>query len=115
MAKIRKGNLFFKQSVIFFGFLSGFWTAIGINPEKIIFGYWQPFVAKLGANALYLFGILPFILLIVSLYLIYTKAKWLGFIAVIFGYLGGLVILVSPVYSVILLIIAWIIGYFAVN
>lgn len=115
MAKIKKSNLFFKQSVIFFGFLSGFWTAIGIDPEKIIFGILQPWVEKLGSTAILIFGILPTALLILSLYLIYKKGRWLGFIAVLCGYIGGLLILVNLILALVFLTAAWIIGYKAVN
>ena len=113
--KISKSNRFFKQAIIFFGFLNGLWIAIGIDPEKIIRGVLQPFVEKLGSQAIYLFGILPTILLGISLYLIYKKGRLMGLIAVLCGFAGGLLILASPIVSVIFLIAAWAIGYFSVN
>ena len=115
MTKVRKSNLFFKEAVILFGFLQGLWIAIGIDPEKIIFGFLQPFVEKLGSTAIYLFGILPTILLLIALYTIYKKGKWIGFAAVICGFIGGLLILASPIVALIFLAVAWAIGYYAVS
>ena len=112
---VHRSNTFFKYSIILFGFLNGVWIAIGIDPEKIISGVLQPFVEQLGSQAVFLFGILPTLLLCLSLYLIYNKGKVLGLGAVFLGFLGGILVLVSPLVAGLLLIAAWILGYLAIS
>lgn len=113
--KIKKSNLFFRQTIILFGFLQGFWIAIGINPRDIILGYLYPFFQRLGYYAVLVFGLLPMLMLFLGFYLVYKKGRKKGVIAVFFGFIAGIFALVSPILSIFLLFIAWSIGYFAVN
>lgn len=113
--KIKKTNLFFKESVVLFGFLNGLFTAIGINPGAEAFSILSPVLERLDPFTLYLIRILPIALFFGSLFMIYNRARWLGFIAVVFGFAGGLFMLASPLISVLFLIAAWGIGYFGVK
>lgn len=115
MAKLKKHNLFFKQAIIGFGFFNGLWMAVGIDPGDEVFKFLQPYAEPYGATIAYLFTILPTILLALSLWLIYKKGKWLGFAAVGLGFIGGLLILISPWIALGGLLAAWLIGYFAVR
>ena len=111
----KRTNLFFKGSVILFGFVNGLFMALGINPSAEVFAFLMPYVEVYGSNAVYFLTVLPTILLIISLYTIYRRAKWLGFFAVFLGFIGGLSIMGSWMLALGLLVVAWIIGYVAVK
>lgn len=113
--RIKNSNKFFLQSIVLFGFLQGFWIAAGIDPKKVVSGALFPFVERLGPVAIFVFGILPTILLMVTLFYIYRKGRLTGMAAVIMGFVAGITILVSPYLAVGLLICAWLIGFLAVN
>ena len=115
MAKRSKAYIW--QFVIGLGFLSGIWTAIGIDPGSVILKFLGDMVGTLYSDPVVrsLFLILPAILLVVSIISAYQKGKVLGLISVIVAYSGGLFILVSIGTSIILLIIAIIIGYLATS
>lgn len=111
----KKSRTYIWQFVIGLGFLSGLWTAIGIDPQAVILDilgnavdmvYSDPFIRSL-------FLLLPTILLIISIFNAYTKGRFLGLISVIVAYLAGLSILVSTMTALVFLIIALITGYLA--
>jgi len=91
----KKVHRFIWQFVIGFGFLSGVWTAIGINPENVL-------IAALGTavTAQYsdpalrtFFLLLPALILIVSVIGAYINGRIPGLVAVLLAYVAGLVIL----------------------
>lgn len=111
----KKSRTYIWQFVIGFGFLSGIWTALGINPEEVIFNalgtvsgtiYPDPTLRQL-------FIIIPTILFLFSVYRAYKKGRVLGLVAVIIAYLAGLSILVSLGTTIALLLVAMVIGYLA--
>jgi hypothetical protein len=111
----KKSRTYIWQFVIGFGFLSGISTAVGINPEEVILNtlgtvtsaiYPDPTVRQL-------FIILPTILLIISVYSAYKKGRVLGLLAVIIAYVAGLSVLVSVGTTLLLLLVAVVIGYLA--
>jgi hypothetical protein len=113
----KKSRTYIWQFVIGLGFLSGLWTAIGIDPQAIIVGvlgnladtvYSDPAIRSL-------FLILPTILLFLSILGAYTRGRLLGLISVILAYLAGLFILVSTVTALVFFGVAIIIGYLAPN
>jgi predicted branched-subunit amino acid permease len=113
----RRSRTYLWQVVIGFGFLSGVWTALGIDPEEVILttlgtaitaAYPDPTIRTL-------FLILPTALLIISVYGAFRKGKALGIIAVILAYAAGLSLLVSLTTALILLIFAILTGYLAMN
>jgi energy-converting hydrogenase Eha subunit E len=113
----KKSRTYIWQFVIGLGFLSGLWTAIGIDPQVVILD-----VLGTVANTIYsdpairsLFLILPAILLLLSVFGAYTRGRLPGLISVIVAYLAGLSILVSTMTALVLLGIAIIIGYLAPN
>lgn len=115
MGKIKKSAIFFKEAIIFFGFLQGFWVAIGIRPLDIVSGILYPFVERLGSFVLFVFGLLPIALLGFGLYLVYKKGRLIGIIAVLLGFIAGTMILVSPYLSGLLLMVAGGVGFLAVR
>ena len=99
------------------GFLSGLWTAIGIDPEGVILNVLDKAVDTIypDPNVRTLFLILPTLLLLFSIISAYTKGRVLGLAAVIVAYVAGLSILVSVFSALLLLVLAIIIGYLATN
>jgi hypothetical protein len=113
----KKSGLFIRESVIGLGFLSGLWTAIGINPQTIFLTLVErsadevlhdPFIG-------FFFLVLPTVLLLLSLVTAYKRGKVIGLISVFFAYAGGLVVLESLYLSGALLVIAIVLGLFATS
>jgi hypothetical protein len=84
----KKSRTYIWQFVIGLGFLSGLWTAIGIDPQAIILN-----ILGNAADSVYsdptvrfLLLLLPTILLILSIIGAYKKGKVLGLISVIVAY-----------------------------
>jgi len=114
---VKKSRTYIWQFVIGLGFLSGLWTAIGIDPQAVIIGvlgnlvntgYSDPAIRSL-------FLILPTILLILSILGAYSRGRLLGLFSVILAYLAGLFILISTTTALVFLGVAIIIGYLAPN
>ena len=105
------------QFVIGLGFISGVWTAIGIDPEAVILNVVGDIIGTVysdpGVRSLLI--ILPAVLLVISVIGAYRRGRGLGLISVIVAYISGLAILVSIMTSAILLIVAVITGYLATN
>jgi hypothetical protein len=113
----KKSHTYIWQFVIGLGFLSGLWTAIGIDPQEMVFN-----ILGNAADSVYsdprirfLLLILPTILFIISIIGAYKKGKVLGLISVIVAYIAGLFILISTTTALVFLGIAIIIGYMATN
>jgi hypothetical protein len=113
----RKSKAYIWQFVIGLGFLSGVWTAIGIDPGAVILNLLGDMIGTLYSDPMVrsLFLILPTVLLVVSIISAYRKGKVPGLISVIMAYSAGLFIIVSTGTSLLLLIIAIIIGYLATS
>jgi hypothetical protein len=113
----KKSRTYLWQFVIGLGFLSGLWTAIGIDPETVILN-----ALGKAADIIYpdpdirtLFIILPTVLLLISVYGAYQKGRVPGLVAVIVAYLAGLSILVSTFTAIVLLLAALVLGLLATN
>ncbi|MDD1692720.1 MAG: hypothetical protein LUQ05_06005 [Methanoregula sp.] len=115
MAKRSKAYIW--QFVIGLGFLSGVWTAIGIDPGAVILNVLGDVIGTFYSDPVVrsLFLILPTALLVVSIISAYRKGKVPGLISVIMAYSAGLFIIVSTGTSLFLLIIAIFIGYLATS
>jgi len=113
----KKSRRFVWQFVIGLGFLSGIWTAVGLDPEDVLISAVGTAVSTVYPSTLvrYLFLILPTILLIISVIGAYQKGKGLGLVSVLVAYGAGLVLLSSPVFGLALLGLAAGIGYCAAS
>lgn len=111
----KKSRTYIWQFVIGLGFLSGLWTAIGIDPQAVIVGVLGNLVDSVYSDPAIrsLFLILPTILLFLSILGAYTRGRLLGLISVILAYLAGLFILVSAATALVFFGVAIIIGYLA--
>jgi small-conductance mechanosensitive channel len=113
----KRSRTYIWQFVIGLGFISGVWTAIGIDPGAVILNFVGDVVGTVYSDPVFrsLLIILPTVLLVISVIGAYRRGRVLGLISVIVAYISGLVILISIMTSAILLIVAVITGYFATN
>jgi len=112
-AQLREITL--RELIVGFGFLEGLWLAVGINPENEILKAFTSVLIELKASGWYIFllNILPIIATVGTLFLIYQLGGRLGLVAVGCAFFGGLLMLISPIISIILIIIAIIVGKIA--
>jgi hypothetical protein len=113
----KRSRTYILQFVIGLGFLSGLWTAIGIDPQTVIVSVLGNIVDTVYSDPAIrsLFLLLPTILLLLSILGAYRRGRLPGLISVILAYFGGLFILVSIVTALVFLGVAIIIGYLAPN
>jgi small-conductance mechanosensitive channel len=111
----KRSRTYIWQFTISLGFLSGLWTAIGIDPEEVLIN-----LAGSAATDVFpdptlrqLFILLPLILLSVSVWGAYKKGKVAGLASVLIAYVAGLSILVALWTSLLLLVAAIVVGYLA--
>ena len=111
----KRGKNYVWQFTIGLGFLSGLWTAIGIDPGQVILNLIGTVSNEILQNPAVrqAFIILPTILLILSVWGAYRKGKVLGLASVLIAYLAGLSVLVALWTSIVLLLAAIAIGYLA--
>jgi len=113
----RKSGLFIRESVIGLGFLSGLWTAIGINPQTILLTLAERTADEVlhDPSVRFFFVILPTVLLLFSVITAYKRGRVTGLVSVLLAYAAGLVVLESWYFSGILLIIGIILGLLATS
>ncbi|NJE47335.1 hypothetical protein E3E35_07970 [Thermococcus sp. GR7] len=116
MGRPSKGEIFVRQFVMGFGFLSGLFARLGGDPESIamnsIFKAFEPLVPHAG-GFMVLFGIMSLIEPASKFLAGYKVGGLLGIIAIFFGFLAGYAIMQGGSLWVVLLIIAATIGYFS--
>jgi hypothetical protein len=103
------------QFTIGLGFLSGLWTAIGIDPGEVILNLLGTVTGEIYPDPTLrlLFILLPVILLLVSVWGAYKKGRVLGLASVLIAYVAGLSVLVALWTSLVLLLAAIVTGYLA--
>ncbi len=113
MAKRNSGYIW--QFTIGLGFLSGIWSAVGIDPQEVLLGLLGAITRGITADpaVLRIFVILPLLLLAVSVWGAYRKGGVVGLISVLIAYLAGLSILLAVWTSLLLLVVAIAAGYLA--
>jgi hypothetical protein len=112
-----KSRTYIWQFVIGLGFLSGVWTAIGIDPEAVIINALGTAIGTVYPDATVrsLFILLPTCLFLLSVWGAYRKGRLVGIVAVIIAYVAGLTILVSTMSALVLLLAAIGIGWLGTN
>lgn len=111
------GKKFAKEFVIGFGFLSGVFLSIGIDPQaeiikNIIYVFFENNPDFLGRSAA-IFNIISILILIVTLYTVYKIGRNIGLLAILFAFTGGFLIISSFSTGIILLLIGSVLGFFA--
>jgi hypothetical protein len=111
----KRSRTYIWQFTIGLGFLSGLWTAIGIDPQEVILNLLGTVTGGIYPDPTLrqLFILLPLILLVLSVWGAYKKGKALGLASVIIAYVAGLSILVALWTSIVLLLAAIVTGYLA--
>jgi len=111
----RRTKTYIWQFTIGLGFLSGLWTAIGIDPEEVVLNLLGTVTAEIfpDPRLRQIFIILPTLLLLVSVWGAYKKGKTPGLASVLIAYVAGLSVLVSLWTSMLLLCAAMVVGYLA--
>ncbi len=111
----RRSRTYIWQFTIGLGFLSGLWTAIGIDPQDVILNLIGTTTGEIFPDPMLrqVFIILPVILLLISVWGAYKRGKTLGLASVLIAYAAGLSILVALWTSMLLLFAAIITGYLA--
>ena len=107
------GKSFVQEFVIGFGFLSGLWIYAGVNPETEIIKAFSSVIKELSPNPMYsfMFWIIPIIATLASIGGSYALGGWVGLIAVIFAFVGG--IFISTTFGIIFLIVGIALGFAA--
>jgi hypothetical protein len=111
----KRSRTYIWQFTIGLGFISGLWTAIGIDPEEVLLNLLGTVTGQIFPDPTLrqLFIILPTILLLISVFGAYKKGKTLGLASVLIAYVAGLSVLVALWTSVLLLVAAIVTGYLA--
>lgn len=111
----KRSRTYIWQFVIGLGFLSGLWTAIGIDPEEVVLNLLGTVIGGIYPDPLVrqLFILLPLLLLTLSIWGAYKKGRVLGLASVLIAYVAGLSILVALWTSLVLLLAAIVTGYLA--
>ena len=111
----KRSRTYIWQFTIGLGFVSGLWTAIGIDPGEVILNLLGTVTGGIIADPAVrqAFVLLPVILLAFSIWGAYRKGKALGLASVLIAYLAGISILVALWTSIVLLLAAIATGYLA--
>jgi lysylphosphatidylglycerol synthetase-like protein (DUF2156 family) len=111
----KRSRTYIWQFTIGLGFFSGFWTAIGIDPEEVILNLIGTTTSEIFPDPTirHIFILLPMILLLISVRGAYKRGKVLGLASVLIAYVAGLSILVALWTSLLLLLAAIVTGYLA--
>ena len=113
----KRSRTYIWQFTIGLGFLSGLWTAIGINPGEVVLNLIGTVTGEIYPDPTIrqLFIIFPVILLALSILGAYKKGRVIGLVSVVIAYVAGLSILVALWTSLILLLAAIVTGYIATS
>ena len=113
----KRSRTYIWQFTIGLGFLSGLWTAIGINPGEVVLNLIGTVTGEIYPDPTIrqLFIILPVILLALSILGAYKKGRVIGLVSVVIAYVAGLSILIALWTSLILLLAAIVTGYIATS
>ena len=113
----KRSRTYIWQFTIGLGFLSGLWTAIGIDPGEVILNLLGMATGEIipDPTIRQLFILLPTILLLISVRRAYKKGRVLGLASVLIAYVAGLFVLVALWTSLVLLFAAVLTGYLATS
>ena len=106
------GEIFIQEFVIGFGFLSGLFVNVGVDPESLLIDTLLKTLTQINPDMAWLgilFTIIGIIVFIVTILGAYALGGGIGLIAVFFAFLGGVFI---TSFGWILLIIGIVIGLF---
>ena len=85
----KRNESYVQEFVLVFGFLNGLWISSGVNPEAEILKAFTDLVPEM--STLFFWGI-TITLTIGTIWSAYVVGKWLGLVAVLAAFLGGVFI-----------------------
>jgi len=103
----KRNESFVIEFVILFGFLNGLWIYAGVNPESEIL---KAFTDLVPAMSSFLFWLITIILTVGTILAAYKIGEWVGLVAILAAFLGGVFIESWGIWS---LLIGMGIGWFA--
>ena len=103
----KKNEQFVTEFVMIFGFLNGLWIYGGVNPESEIIRAFTDLVPGMSS---FLFWLVTIILTVGTIAAAYALGKWLGLLAILAAFLGGIFIESWGIWS---LLVGVGIGWFA--
>lgn len=113
---MNKDDFFYREFIIGLGFLSGLWITIGMNPEALFIETLKETVGTINPNANFSYlSFIPALATTISIIGAYWMGGIIGLFAVSCAFLAGLLILSSPITTLILLVLGIIMGEWAVN
>lgn len=112
-----KSEIFFKEFIVGLGFISGFWIAVGVNPEAIIFESLRTVMETLNPDSGfgYMFTLFPLLLTVGSLIGAYAMGGKIGMFAIGIAFVSGILFVSAPIISLIMLGAAMLVGSAAVE
>jgi hypothetical protein len=104
---------FIRKSVIIFGFGSGFWISVGVNPETELVKAFAQWADSVESGLGILFWIIPVIVIVASTWNAYETGGRLGLAAVGIAFIGGLLFVCCIYFSIALGAVGVILGLLA--
>jgi len=105
---------FVQEIVIGFGFFTGFWLFVGVDPEALIVNSFlevlRTFSSSIASTLSFSYWLLGAVFIVISIALSYCIGKWAGLMAVVLAFFGGLLIMSVGAY---LLLIGVCVGFIA--
>lgn len=96
-----------QELILLFGFLNGLWIYAGVNPDTEILKAFTDLVPEM-SSVLFWIGVL--ILTVMPVWVTWIISKWLGLLAVLLAFVGGVFI---ESFGIWCLVVALIMGRFA--
>ena len=104
---------FIRVFVIGLGFMSGFWIAVGVNPEAVMTNAFAEAAKSILAGSEIFIWLVPIVALVISVLGAFATGGWLGLIAVGIAFIGGIVFIKYTVASLVIVGVAIILGFVA--
>lgn len=104
---------FVRVFVIGLGFMSGFWIAVGVNPEAVMTNAFAEAAKSILAGSEILIRLVPALTTVTSVLLAFAIGGWLGLVAVGVAFIGGIVFIKYTVAALVIVGVAIILGFVA--
>jgi len=99
--------------VIGFGFIGGFWIAVGVNPEIEIIRAFAEWANSVKPNLGVVFWLIPVVDSVFSVSIAYALGGWLGLLATFIAFVGGLLFICCPLWGILFGGLGAVLGFFA--
>ena|SRR3989344_1192640 len=104
---------FIRSFVLFFGFFNGLWLSLGFNPKQEVLNMIKTYLLDHHLVPQIVLTWLPIAVFVFMVGLLIYRGGWIGVLAVVLGFIAGLLVLINPVYSAMLLLSGFLLGLVA--